>query len=94
MSNISEDIVDEDRFLSPEDFKESINHGAEICFIWNSIEYGIVRYGTDNKITMYEAYKPETERVFETADDALDTLIGNDRLRDIITLVEVTERTV
>ena len=57
-------------------------------------EYGVIRYGTDNKITIYEAYKPETEKVCETADDALEYIVGGDRLRDVITKVNVVSRTI
>lgn len=53
----------------------------------------MIRYGTNNKITAYEIYKPETEKVYETPDDALEFMLGEDKLRDVITKVEVTERT-
>ena len=67
--------------------------GAEIEFEWNGITYGVVRYGTDNKITIYIANRPETEKVCETADDALEYMVGEDRLRDVITQVHVLART-
>lgn len=37
--------------------------------------------------------KPETEKVYDTPDDALEFMLGDDKLRDVITKVEVTERT-
>ena len=81
-------------FKTISEFKRSINNGAEIEFIWNNITYGVIRYGTDGKITIYEANKPETEKVCETADDALEYYVGDDRLRDVITRVWVIARTV
>ena len=54
----------------------------------------MIRYGTDNKIMIYEANKPETDKVCETADDALDYIVGGDRLRDVITKVNVVARTI
>ena len=48
----------------------------------------------DEYITIYEAYKPETEKVCETADDALEYIVGGDRLRDVITKVNVVSRTI
>lgn len=38
--------------------------------------------------------EPEKESVFSTSDDALEYILGNDRLRDVITQVTVIERTV
>ena len=60
----------------------------------NNKTYGVIRYGTDNKITIYQANRPETEKVCETADDALEYMLGEDRLRDVITKVNVIERTI
>lgn len=79
-------------FESISEFKRSLNWGAEIEFVWNNVMYGVMRYGTDNKITIYQMYRPETEKVCETADEALEYMLGNDRLRDVITKVEVVFR--
>ena len=79
-------------FETISEFKRSINWGAEIEFEWNGITYGVVRYGTDNKITIYIVNRPETEKVYETADDALEYMVGQDRLRDVITQVRVVAR--
>ncbi len=58
------------------------------------MQYGVIRYGTDNKITVYGANKPETEKVCETSDEALEYMVGEDRLRDVITQVNVSARTI
>ena len=81
-------------FESVEDFRDCINHGGEVVFAWKGVTYGVIRYGTDNKITIYVGYHPETEMVCETADDALDYMLGEDRFGDVLTQVEVIERTV
>ena len=81
-------------FESADQFRRSLEWGAEIRFQWKGVNYCCVRYGTNDKITICEAYKPETEKVCETADDALEYIVGCDRLRDVITKVEVTECTV
>ena len=80
-------------FETISEFKRAINWGAEIEFEWSGITYGVVRYGTDNKITIYVADRPETEKVCETADDALEYMVGEDKLRDVITQVHVLART-
>ncbi len=79
-------------FESASEFKDVLRRGAEIQFDWKGHSYGVIRYGT-NKITAYEIYKPETEKVYETPDDALEFMLGEDKLRDVITKVEVTDRT-
>lgn len=81
-------------FKTISEFKQSLSWGAEIVFTWNNTTYGVVRYGTGNKITIYEANKPETEKVCKTADEALEYMVGSDRLRDVITQVTVLERTI
>ena len=81
-------------FETISEFKRSLKWGAEIEFVWNNITYGVVRYGTNNKITIYQANRPETEKVCDTADDALEYMLGNDRLRDVVTQVKVVSRTI
>ncbi|MCB6501234.1 hypothetical protein LI148_12310 [Colidextribacter sp. 210702-DFI.3.9] len=81
-------------FESISEFKQSLNWGAEIEFRWKGKTYNVIRYGTDNKITIYEANNPETDKVCESADDALDYIVGGDRLRDVITKVDVVARTI
>lgn len=81
-------------FDSIGEFKQSLCWGMEAEFIWNGKHYGVVRYGINNKITIYECGKPETDVVCENADEALEFMAGNDRLRDIITKVHVISRTI
>ena len=38
--------------------------------------------------------EPETEQIFNSADDALEYMVGSDRLRDVITRVTVLDRTI
>ena len=92
MSNII--IAGNMNFGSISEFKQSLNWGAEIEFHWKGKTHNVIRYGTDNKITIYEANKPETDKVCESADDALDYIVGGDRLRDVITKVDVVARTI
>lgn len=54
----------------------------------------MIRYGTDHKITICQCGHPETEKVCETAKEALEYMVGEDRLRDVITQVRVVERTI
>lgn len=81
-------------FETISEFKRSLRWGAEIEFVWNNITYGVVRYGTDNKMTIYQANRPDTEKVCDTADDVLEYMLGDDRLRDVVTKVQVVSRSI
>lgn len=85
---------EQDRFVSISDFKECMHRGGEVGFIWKGTRYGVVRYGQDNKISVYVANRQETERLYDTADEALEYMVGEDRLRDVITQVTVLDRTI
>lgn len=82
------------RFKTISEFKFCMDCGAELDFMWKEIHVGIVPYGRDKKISIYLWNQPETEQVFDTADDALEYMVGSDRLRDIITQVTVLDRTI
>ena len=75
------------------EFKLAIECGAEIEFQWKGIHFGMVRYGIDNKITAYLWNQSDTAQAFDSADDALEYMVGGDRLRDVITRVTVLSRT-
>ena len=81
-------------FETISEFKRSLEWGAEIEFVWDHTTYNVIRYGTDGKITIYQANKPETEKVCDTADDALEYRLGDDRLRDVVTKIRVVSRTI
>ena len=85
---------EDNRFETISDFEDCMIRGGEVEFIWKNIHYGAIRYGTDDKITLYVANKPETEQVYDTPDDALEYIVGGDRLRDVITQVTVLFRSV
>ena len=86
--------LEDNRFKSISDFKWCMKCGGEVDMEWNGIRYGIIRYGTGHKITIYVWNQPETERCFDSADDALEYMVGPDRLRDVITQVTVRDRTI
>lgn len=85
---------EDNRFKTISDFKWCMRCGGEVELEWKGIHFGIVRYGTDNKISIYLWNQPETEQLFSTADDALEYMVGEDKLRDVITQVRVIDRTI
>lgn len=91
---ISSNTPSQNRFESISDFKWCMRCGGEVEFIWNGVHYGIVRFGLGGKITAYECDKPDSYKSFDSADDALEYIVGGDRLRDVITQVIVCDRTI
>ena len=83
-------------FEDIEDFTLSMIYGGEICFIWKGVKYGIFRHeegGYDFEISKLGTGRVEEIILFNTADEVLDMTFSGDKLRDIITQVEVVERT-
>ena len=87
-----EERLEESRFKTIEDFKWAVGNGAEVEFEWNDKVYGIAH--PNGTISVYEYYKPETELVCNTPDEALEYIIDGQKLRDIITKVKVWDRTI
>ena len=90
----SRNTLEDNRFKTISEFKWCIDCGAEIELEWKEVHFGIIRYGVDNKITAYLWNQPETEQAFDSADEALEYIVGGDRLRDVITQVTVLDRTI
>lgn len=85
---------EDNRFETISDFKWCLKCGGEIQFRWKGQDYGVVRYGLDKKITVYRAHDKASQQAYDSSDDALEYMIGDDRLRDIITQVEVLFRSI
>lgn len=83
---------EENRFKTISDFKWSMRRGAEVAFIWDGQEYGISHAA--GKINIYRWDQPSTTKRFDNADEALEYMVGVDRLRDVITRVTVLDRTI
>lgn len=84
--------TEENRFVSLGDFEDCMIRGGEVEFVWKDKIYSITH--TDSKISISEVFKQETERLYNIADEALEFKVDGVRLRDIITEVEVTNRTI
>ena len=87
-------LPEDNRFETISDFKWCLKCGGEIQFRWKGQDYGVIRYGVDKKITVYRAHDTASQRTYNSSDDALEYMIGDDRLRDIITQVEVLFRSI
>lgn len=83
---------DDNRFRTISEFTECIIRGGEVEFSWNGINYSVTSYG--DKISISQFYSQDTERLFDMPDEALEYMVGEDRLRDVITQVTVLDRTI
>lgn len=81
------------RFVSLYDFTDSLNRGGEIQFDWNGKSYSLTPC-SNNEFAFHEANKPDTEIMCKDTDEVLELIVDGQKLREIITKVVVTERTI
>ena len=77
------------RFKTISEFKNSLVNGGEIVIEWNDVEYGIFR--ERNRFFIGHG-TPEENVYYDSPDELLEYRVGNDRLRDVITQVNVIDR--
>ena len=82
---------EENRFKTISEFKECLIRGGEVEFQWKGNAYSIGGY---DKYVICMSNREETERLCDTPDEVLEYMVGEDRLRDVITQVTVTWRTI
>ena len=90
-------------FTSISEFKWCMKCGGEVVFVWNGKTYccfGKLTPPGKSETLMYIS-KADSEEGFEysekwcaTSDDVLEYMVGEDRLRDVITQVTVIEQTI
>ena len=90
---------EENRFKTISEFKWCMHDGGEVAFNWNGKGYGIfpkVKPNPESEpmILIGEDNKEETDMWYATPDEVLEYLVDGIRLREIITRVEVTDRTI
>lgn len=84
--------LEDNRFKTISDFKWCMHYHGEVEFVWNAKSYSIGH--APGTIRISEAFRQETERLCKDADEVLEYIIDGVRLRDIITKVEVRDRTI
>ncbi len=92
MNISSTNSFEDSRFKTISDFKDCMIRGGEVEFIWEGKVYNISHY--DGKISISEAYKQETEKLCDTDDEVLEYMLDGELLRNIISKVEVIDRTI
>lgn len=95
--------VEENRFKTISDFKWCMKYGGEVQFVWKGTTYCcfgnvLPAGGRTPRMVIAQAGSVEvnrrTEKWCDTADELLEYMVGEDRLRDVITQVTVIERTI
>ena len=90
------------RFQTIAEFLDVMRRGAEVVISWKDVDYGIFLFHDDEEHggKHYEIAQCGTVEVnrattmcCKTPDEILEYRVGGDRLRDVITQVEVLERT-
>ena len=77
------------KFDSISEFKQYIKYRFEIELKWKGVYYFITPCLEEDRILIYEEGKEGSEKWCDTADEVLEYKVGGDRLRDVITQVEV-----
>ena len=83
--------IADDHFKTISAFKECIIRGGEPVFEWNGITYGVCFACGGYCIAHTDGF---CEQIYDTADDLLEYVIGEYKLRDIITKVHIVSRSV
>jgi len=100
---IPSNSLKQNHFESISDFKWCMRRGGEVQFEWSGVMYccfGCLSPSPDAKPMMVIAQvgsvetNTRTAKWCDTADELLEYMVGNDRLRDVITRVKVWERTI
>ena len=100
---IGPNSFEDNRFKCISDFKDCMCRGGEVQFEWKGVDYscsGCICPGPGQKPRMVICQSgsmevnARTEMWGDTADDILEYMVGDDRLRDVITQVKVWERTI
>ena len=96
--------LEDNRFKTISDFKWCVNCGGEVQFEWKGLTYGVwpkmrKMPGAPLQMLISQVFLEvddmvATEKWCDTADDVLEYMVGEDRLRDVITQVTVWDRTI
>lgn len=79
------------KFKTISAFKECIIRGGEPVFEWNGVRYGVCFADGGYCIAHTDG---TFERIYNTPDELLEYVVGDERLRDIITKVHVVSRSI
>lgn len=80
-----------DSFESIYEFVDCLNCGGEIEFHWNGKAYSLTPVNGGFVISL--AVDPETSQYYESTDQLLEHLLDGEKLRSLVTRLEIDART-
>ena len=80
----------DNNFFDEKDLIECLNRGCEVEFLYDDKKYSITH--TDNEICITEFYNEESERFYTDAHQAMEYMIGDKQLKDIIQDMKIIDR--
>jgi len=87
-------IYDEsENFVDTDEFVDCFNRGCEMQFDYAGKSYSACRI-RGKRFVICEAYREETQVIYDTPEAMLEHPIGGKRLRDILQDMKILERTV
>lgn len=90
--NITSKSNDAYRFKTIGELTDVLSRGAEIEFEWKGVDCSLTP--VDGRcFSIAVALQQETEKLYDTADGVLEYMLGGDKLRDVVTKVNVIGRT-
>ena len=78
-------------FRTISEFRECIICGGEPVFSWHGVHYGVCFHESGYCVARADGSE---EKICTTPDEVLEYMVGTDRLRDVITQVQVLSRTI
>lgn len=79
-------------FKTEYEFKDTVNRGCDLCFEWKGIEYGIFPAENNQWLVCLLGENHSQDVYYDTLDDVINHQLGNDKLIDICTKINVIER--
>ena len=89
---IPTNTIEQNRFVTIGDFKTCMRYHGETEFVWKGITYSVTH--DNGNIAIFHSRRQDAGMQRKTADEILEYMAGEDRLRDAITQVTVIERTI
>lgn len=81
----------DNNFLDEQDLTEALKRGCEVEFLYKGKKYSITHL-EDGKIIIGEFYNPDSEIIYTDAAQALEYIIGEKTIKDIIAEMKVIDR--
>ncbi|WP_034860770.1 hypothetical protein [Ruminiclostridium cellobioparum] len=83
-----------DNFKSIEELIDNVRRGGEVEFVYNNKQYSITHFGEgqEKQIQVMEFYNYDSLVIYKSANEISEYIIESEKLKDIITKIEVTFR--